>query len=152
MFCIVDSPTEIKNKAKKTSKSSTGSSISTAEIENIIDKLKSECVQGSTRKNYYSVWKTFNKFVIQLDVKPSNWEDRLSLFVGYLVSKNYQSQMVKSYISAIKGILLENNIDLSEDRFLLTSLTRACKLKNDRFCTKFPITRGMLDVIIRKTF
>ena len=48
------------------------SSISTTYIEHIIEQLKGEQHQNSTKKNYDSVWKSFNQFFIKLDRKPSN--------------------------------------------------------------------------------
>ena len=113
--------------------------------------LKSERVRTTTRKNCYSVWKTFNQFFVRLDVKPNNWEDRLSLFVTYLVHQKYKSQTVKSYISAIRGVLALEKIKLNEDKFLLASLTQACKLKNDHIRARFPIYRDLLAIIIKKT-
>ena len=73
------------------------------------------------------------------------------LFVGYLVHNNQQSSTVRSYISAIKTTLKSNNINISEDQFLLVSLTRACKLKNDCVRTRLPIQKGMLSAILRRT-
>ena len=75
---------------KKNVKSSHGSSsltISTAEIEEVIEQLKMQKYRSSTRKNYYCVWKTFNLFYIQLDKKPNNWEDRIILFTAYLINQ-----------------------------------------------------------------
>ena len=131
--------------------SSTDSSISTAAIESIVEKLKTQQVRDSTKANYYSVWKLFNEFFIKLDTKPTSWEDRLILFVGYLIEQNKRSQTVKSYVSAIRGVLREDGIELNEDRFLLKAITRACKLKNDRVKTRLPIRKGMLSVILRFT-
>ena len=58
-----------------------------------------------TKVNYRSVWHTFNDFFLKLDVKPSKWEDRLTLFIGHLISKNRKSNTIKSYISAIRAML-----------------------------------------------
>ena len=104
--------------------------------------------RDSTKKNYYLVWKLFNEFFIKLDEKPRSWEDRLTLFVGYLISNNKQSATVKSYISAVKAVLLMNNIRISEDKFLLSSLVRACRLCNDVVHTRLPIKRGMLAILL----
>ena len=61
--------------------SSTSSSISTAEIQAIVERLRYQKVRNTTKKNYYLVWKTFNDFFLLLDVKPENWEERLTLFM-----------------------------------------------------------------------
>ena len=55
---------------------------------------------------------------------------------------------MKCYISAIKAVLMENNIEICEDTFLLKSLTRACMLRNDKVRTRFPISRSMLNQLI----
>ena len=68
------------------SSSRTSSTISTADMQAIIDKLRGEGNRTSTRANYYHIWKMFNQFIIKLDEKPNTWEDRLVLFVGYLVN------------------------------------------------------------------
>ena len=69
---------------------STSSTLSTVTIQSIIDKLKTERHQITTRKNYYGIWKTFNEFFIKLDRKPASWEERLILFVGYLIERKRQ--------------------------------------------------------------
>ena len=127
------------------------SSISTSAMEMIIDRLRRERIRDSTRRNYYSIWKTFNQFFIRLDVKPRTWEDRLILFVAYLIQGKKQSQTIKSYISAVKVVLRDDGVTINEDKFLFNSLTRACKLKHDRVRTRLPINKGMLHVLLRRT-
>ena len=84
-----------------------------------------------------------------MDVKPINWEDRLTLFVGYLVHGKKRASTIRSYICAIKAVLLDGGIDLNEDKFLLSSLTKACKLVNDQEVrTRRPIHKGILEVIL----
>ena len=129
--------------------SSTSSSISTKNLENYVVKLKNNRNRNSTKKNYYSVWRTFNEFFIKLDRKPPTWEERLILFVGFLVSKQRKSTTIKSYISAIKSVLADDGVMLNEDRFLLGSLTRACRLINDKVRTRLPIQKGILNILIK---
>ena len=126
------------------------SMISTASIKNIIEKLKMQHHRESTKAQYYTVWKVFNKFLVRLDIKPTTWEERLNLFVGYLIENNKQSATVKSYISAIKSTLIENDIELNEDRFLLNSLVRACQLQNDCVCHRLPIKKDLVKVMLTK--
>ena len=143
--------TGTQNKKKRSTTSSSGNStISTFEMRRIMDKLKQDRVRDSTKQNYYSVWKNFNNFFLRLDVKPSSWEDRLVLFTGYLVQSKKRSQTVCSYISAIKNILRDDGIVVNEDKFLITSLTRACKLKNDKVILRLPIQKGLLHLIVDK--
>ena len=88
------------------------------------------------RLNYYGIWKNFNDFFIKLDIKPNNWEDRLVLYTAFLIINNRKSSMVKSYISAIKAVLYNGGVKICEDTTLLSSLTKACNLKNDTvLCT-----------------
>ena len=111
--------------------------------------MKTEGVCASTKNNYYCVWRKFNEFYIKLDSKPTNWEDRIVLYIGYLIQENKQSQTIKSYISALKRVLREDGISLNEDRFLLSALTKACKLKNDRVRFRLPIQKGMVKVLLK---
>ena len=143
-----------KNSNKRTysdSSSSVSSRISTRDITNIVEQLKLQQHRDSTKENYYTVWKLFNKFFIRLDFKPRAWEDRLTLFVGYLINDNKQSSTVKSYISAIKAVLRMHGIKIEEDQYLLSSLTRACRLKNDKFKARMPIRKSMLAVLMHHT-
>ena len=48
---------------------------------------------------------------------------------------------IKSYISAIRAVLMEDGYELNEDSFLLGSLTRACKIHHDHISTKLPIKK-----------
>ena len=98
--------------------------------------------------NYYSIWKTFNQFFIRLDIKPNHWEDRLALFVAYLVNNKCKSTTIRSYISAIRAVLYNSGIELKEDRVLLASMTRACKLKNDTINMKLLIRIDLLHLLI----
>ena len=72
--------------------------------------------------------------------------------MGYLIDeKKVKSQTVKSYISDIKGVLAEDRIMLNRDRFLLLALTSACKIKNNKVRTRLPLTKGILDQVIKQT-
>ena len=130
---------------------STSSTISTAEIKSIIDKLRMGRLRDSTKNNYYSIWKIFNEFFIKLDSKPESWEERIILFAGYLVHCHKRSQTVKSYVSAVKAVLKDDSIFICENKFLLTSLIQACKFKNDKIRTRIPIQKGLLKLILKET-
>ena len=131
-FIFTDIMVSRRGRKKKTSSSSTTSHISTLEIPRIVEKLRLQKHHSSTCKNYYTVWKLFSKFCLSLDTKPPTWEDRIILFIGYLIDNNKQSSPVKSYISAIRAILQDDGIKLNEDLFLVSSLTQACKYVNDK--------------------
>ena len=90
----------------------------------------------------------FNKFILKLDKKPTKFEDRLSLFVGYLVNNRNKSTTIRSYVSTIKLVSADVDVKLMEDSYLLASLMRACKLVNDKIHIRLPIYREMLHIII----
>ena len=121
-------------------------------MKNIVEYLQQNQHRSTTRRNYYSVWKSFNKFFVALDRKPEDWEHRLLLFAAYLINQGKQSTTVKSYISAIKAVLRNINVKINENTCLLNSLTRACRLLNDTTVRlRLPINREMLNIILRKT-
>ena len=107
--------------------------------------------RDSTAKTYLSIWRQFNKFVIDLDVKPDLWEDRTTLFIGYLVDRGMQSALVKSYVSAIKKTLLMDGYDWDDNLVLVVlvrSLARACRIINDTVRTRLLIHCGLLEVLL----
>ena len=116
----------------------------------IVDKLRGQQYRDSTKCNYYTIWKLFNKFFLRLDQKPGSWEERLVLFVGYLIDDKKQSSTVKSYVSAIKAVLKDVGVKLSNDLSLINSLTKACRLVNDQICTRLPIQKVLLEVLIKQ--
>ena len=131
------------------SESDKSSSISTQDLELLVDKLKGEQHRDSTRKNYYGVWKLFNKFFLRLDVKPLNWEERMVLFIGYLIEQGKQSSTIRSYLSAVRSVLKVEGVKFNEDVYLLNALTRACKLKNDQIKTRLPISKNLMKKLLK---
>ena len=113
-----------------------------------MENLKWERHRDSTRNTYYSVWKNFNQFYIRLDEKPQTWEDRIVLFAGYLISNNKKSSTVKSYVSAIKAVLSNLGTEVQEDRMLLGSITRACRINYDTVDNKLPIRKNVVGLLI----
>ena len=55
---------------------------------------------------------------------------------------------MRSYVSAIKAVLLNIGIEINEDRFLLSAITKACKSKYDRTSNKLPIRKGTLNMVL----
>ena len=139
-----------RKREKKTirSNTSTSTTISTSAIQEIVEKLKGERIKDSTKKIYYSVWKKFNNFFIKLDQKPEQWEERIVLYIAYLIEEKRCSQTIKSYISALRAVLRDDGVELNEDKFLLTAMTKACKYKNDKVTTRLPIQKGMLRMLL----
>ena len=79
---------------------------------------------------------------------PDSWENRTILFIGYMVHKGMQSSIVKSYVSAIKKTLMNDGYEWKDNEIFLSSLVRACKLKNDIVRTRLPIHNGLLEMLL----
>ena len=138
-----------KQKKLDNTSTTTSSTISSSWMWEIIDWLKWNQHRTSTKHNYHTIWKLFSKFVFQIDQRPVTWEDKILLFTGFLIDRGKQSSTVKSYISAVEAILQADDKKVHEDRVLLSSLTRACHLQNNRIATKLPIRRDLLNLIIK---
>ena len=111
---------------------------------------KHKNIKTPHRKDYYLAWKQFNKFFIQLDHKPRDWEDRLVLFVAYLAETNKQSSTIQIYVSAMKSVLMDEGLEINENKFLVSSLMKACWLCNDVLHTRLPIHKGVLAMIVNE--
>ena len=120
-----------------------------ARLETIIESLKANQNRNSTLGVYLSVWRQFNRFLLNLDRKPKAWEDRAMLFMAHLIhDKKFQSSTIKSYMSAIKRMLVDDMYDWQDNKILLTTLTRACRVVNDRVRTHLPIHCSLLEMIL----
>ena len=114
----------------------------------VIEKLISQQHRSSTAKIYLSIWRQFNRFVLSLDIVSKSWEERTTLFVGFLIEKGMQSATVKTYVSAIKKMLVMDKYNWQDSKVLMSSLTRACHLVNDRVKARFAIKCGLLELIL----
>ena len=115
----------------------------------IIEKLKSCQYRESTANMYLGVWQQFNKFLMRLDKVPTSWEDRATLFVAYLIEeKGLQSSTIKSYISAIKRTLVDDDKEWDDSKILIRSLTRACRMINDTVRTRLAIHCSLLEMLL----
>lgn len=137
-------------RSTSSSSGSSSSAISTLVIQNLVEEMKNKQHRSSTQSNYLKIWRCFNEFIIRLDLKPRFWEDRLILFVGYLIQTKKKSNTIRSYISAIKAVLFQGGIWINEDRYLLRALTRRCKLTNDKVHVRLPIYKDMLVVLLKE--
>ena len=117
----------------------------------IMENIKRQQHCGATNVNYQGIWRNFNKFLIRLDSMPRHWEDRVAIYTTYLIKNGCQSATVKSYISAIKSVLLNDNYQWDDKRAQLTSLTRACRVINDKVKDRLPIQIGLLELILHET-
>ena len=129
--------------------SSETSRISTRRMEAILESLKTGKNQETTKENYYKVWTKFNEFVIRLDNMPKTWENRVNLYCSYLIhDKGLQSSTVKSYVSAIKSVLIDDGYQWSDKTLVLNAIIGTCKLKNDTLKIRRPIRRRILEALI----
>ena len=137
-----------RTKAGSSSNSSDTSRISAASMKLILDKLTCHSKRDSTKKMYLGIWRRFNDFLMKLDKKPDSWEDRTSLFIAYLVEGGTQSGTVKSYVSTIKTTLQDDKYEWQDNLILLNALTRGCKVLNDKYSRKQPISCNLLEMIL----
>ena len=101
-------------------------------------------------QTYYRIWKLFTTFFNRLDYKPVSWEERLTLFVGYLIENKLQTSIIRSYLSAIRGILGNEGVIIEQNSFVLTSLIRASKITNDQLLVRLPIHGSLLKLILKE--
>ena len=64
------------------------------------------------------------------------------------MAKGLQSSTIRSYISAIKHLLVADKCEWDDRKVLLSAITQACKLKNDRLRTCLPIQSGLLETLL----
>ena len=91
------------------------SRVSATAMQRILEQLRVLSKRDSTKRNYYTIWKLFNKFILKLNVVPEKWEDRVFLFLANMVKSGNKSTTINSYVSAIKGVLMYDNYELSCD-------------------------------------
>ena len=117
-------------------------------MNRIVESLSTQQHRNSTKSVYIGVWRSFNKFLIRLDEKPRTWEERVTLYVGYLVKKGMQSATIRSYISGIKAVIQEDGYEWSDKNAKLLALTKNCRLHNDLVKNRLPIQNGLLELIL----
>ena len=70
-----------------------------------------------------------------------------------MVAKKLKSNTIRSYISAIKSVLKDDGVTVNEDKYLLASLTKACRYRNDhQVKIRLPIKRQLFECILYNTF
>ena len=138
-----------RKKGTRSVKSSTDSSkFSTSELLQVIERFQNRRHKKSTKKTYLAIWRKFNEFVIRLDELPKTWEKRIILYIGHLLEQGCQSATIKTYVSAIKAVLEDDGCELELKDLKISSLTRACRLYNDRVKNRLPIKKPLLELIL----
>ena len=135
-------------KKRSTCSSSTSSRISTSHLNLVLDSLKGKQNRSTTINMYHKIWRQFNAFLIKLNRKPEAWEDRVALYCSFLVEQGAQSSTLCSYISAIKSVLRTDGYQWDDGKVLLSTITKACKIQNDRVKTRLPINVKLLELLI----
>ena len=86
--------------------------------------------------------------MVSLYVKPKLWEDKTTLFIGFLINNGMQSSTVKTYVSAIKKTLIIDGYKWDDSLVLVRSLAKACRIINDQVWVRLPIQCGLLEVML----
>ena len=129
--------------------SSDSSKISAEYLQNVIDTYKIRHRKDTTLDNYIGVWRKFNKFIIAVDNVPDTWEEKISLYCGFLVEIcGLQSATIKSYVSAIKYILRSIDYFCDDQKILLSTFVGICKEHNDHLMNRMAIKRGLMEQIL----
>ena len=76
------------------------------------------------------------------------WEQRATFFIGHMVNNGMKSQSVRSYVSAIKKIVVNDGYEWDDKKVLLSTLTKACRNINDRIATRLAISGSLLKLIL----
>ena len=98
---------------------------------------------------YYSVWKKFNQFVIKIDQIPDTWEEKVGYYCAHLINDLHcKSATIKTYVSAIKTMLSLDGYKWNNELLVLSSITKACKRKNDVWKTRLPIRLSLLESLM----
>ena len=122
--------------------------ISTQHMENLVHKYLNKQIRESTSRTYLKIWRQFNQFIVKLDVMPPTWEARATLYIAYLIDCGKQSSSIKTCVSAIKKLLLLDNYDWKDNEVLLNSLTKSCRLVNDKVTVRLPIQHSLFEMIL----
>ena len=71
------------------------------------------------------------------------------MFVAHLIdTKKIKSGTMCSYVSAIKRMLVDDGYIWNDQLVLFASFAKACKLVNDTYVTRLPISFGLLEIIL----
>ena len=116
----------------------------------LFEKFKGQQTRASTRETYHKAWRVFNQFLLRLDQsqKDVSWEERVVLFGSHMVNQGIQSSTIKSYFCAIKHILRTDGYSWDDNKAMLSSITKSCKILNDKLLVRLPIRRRLLDLLL----
>ena len=66
----------------------------------------------------------------------------------HLIYEKVQLPTIKSYVSAVKSILGNEDIEINDNHIKLNSLIKACKVQNDVLTVRLPIHSGLKNMIL----
>ena len=105
-------------------------------------------LRPSTIENYQAIWRQFNSFLVRLDRILKSWTERTTVFCAFLIQKGTQSVTLRSYISGIKAMVKYVNYEWSDNKMILSSLTKVCRLHNGRLKCRLSIQKGLFEQIL----
>lgn len=131
--------------------SSNDSLISAEYFEKVLEELELRAVEDSTLEVYMVAWRAINSFYCKLDNKPKPWEQRMSLFIAYMMKKRFEKATIQTYISGIKYVLRNIlHVDVDDNAFRFTALIKAARYKNNKVSLRMPIKLGLLNTILEE--
>ena len=65
-----------------------------------------------------------------------------------MVDQKRQSSTISSYVSAICAVLQDDGYVMDNNLVLIKAMTRACRLKNDKFTSRLPIRKRLLTLML----
>ena len=77
-----------------------------------------------------------------------SWEEKAAFFGAFLEDSGVKSTTLRCYFSAIKNILTRDSYHWDDNKVLLSSLIRGCKIKNNVVRTKIPIQGHLLEMLL----
>lgn len=132
--------------------SSNDSLISAEYFKMVLDELEVKAVEDSTMKVYMVAWHAINNFYCRLDNKPKPWQQRMALFIAFMIKKRFEKSTIKTYIAGIKYVLRNIlHIDVDDNSFRFTALIKAARYKNNKVNIRMPIKLGLLNRILEET-
>ena len=146
-FCILGTLCG-KKKLSSSGSGSTTSRVSTRRMQLLVESLLSQQTRKSTIQTYCRIWHKFNQFLLSLDVLPKTWEQCTTLYIAFLIDEGKQSSSVKTYVSAIKKLVMLDGYKWRDEEVLLTSLTKACRIINGKVHTQLPVHYKLLELVL----
>lgn len=123
--------------------------MSTEYFQRVLDQLATKAVEDSTMEVYMAAWHAMNKFYCRLDRKPKPWDQRMSLFIAFMIKKRFEKATIQTYISGIKYILRNIlHVDVDDNAFRFTALIKAARYKNNKVNIRMPIKLNLLNRIL----